>query len=196
MIDVSALIMPGIPDPVTRLCISRARRYSQFVKMAKTALEGGKCPFCDPQPPYNNVIQDVSNEFWLAWQSSSPEQNTEHHFIIVPKRHISDSSDLTEPEQLALFVIMNALKAKYGLTSRGWLLRDGDARVGSGTIEHLHFHLMTTNGKGRVESPFWKGDEADAKSLSQALVFNKIFQGTKFEDLPAEEQTLVKDKMD
>jgi diadenosine tetraphosphate (Ap4A) HIT family hydrolase len=150
-----------------------------------------RCPFCILDPEYNKVIAESRD--WHAWQSSSPEKHTLHHFIIAPKRHITDTAQLTEKEQLTLFMIMKVIRDKYSINSCGILIRDGDARLSAGTIEHLHVHLMVPDGTGRVESPFYKGTAADAKSLAQAIVFEKMRTGTKFADLDADEKALVKD---
>ena len=126
MIDVSRLIIPGIDNLDTLTCISRARRFSQYCQMVRDA-QTGKCPFCKLDPNYNKVI--LENAHWYLWQSSSPEKHTKHHFIIVPKRHITGTSELSEREVLSLFIIMNAIKRKHGITSCGILIRDGDARI-------------------------------------------------------------------
>lgn len=193
MIDVSALEIPGITDPNTLTCISRSRRYSQYVRMVEDAL-AGKCPFCTLDPEYNKVI--ARNRYFRAWQSSSPEKHTKHHFIIAPKRHVTDMARLYQKEQISFFAIMDLLKRQHGITSCGILIRDGDARMSAGTIEHLHIHLMVPDGTGRVESPFYKGNAAESRSLAQALVFEKRRTGTNFGDLTPEEQGLVRDILD
>jgi ATP adenylyltransferase len=196
MIEVPPLVIPGITSEGTIICISRARRFSQYCKMVEDALAvPAKCPFCPPlDPKYNEVITE--NEHWWVWQSKSPEKNTAHHFLFVPKRHVADTNQLTEPEMIFLFGLIRRIKERFNIVSCGLLIRDGDARLSAGTIEHLHVHLMVPDGKGRVESPFFKGAEAEARSMRQAVIFEKVRTGTKFEDLPPEEQALVKDIMD
>jgi diadenosine tetraphosphate (Ap4A) HIT family hydrolase len=164
--------------------------------MLQNALIGKKCPFCVLDPAYNKVIVEDDNRLFCAWQSSSPEKHTKHHFIIIPRQHVTDMLELSAIEQRAFFEIMGKLKDMFGLTSRGILIRDGDARFLGGTIAHLHIHIMVPDGTGRVESPFCKGDEADERSLAQAIVFEKVRKGTSFAGLAKQEQDLVRDIMD
>ena len=154
---------------------------------------GRVCPFCELDPVYNKVV--VQDEFFSAWQSSAPENNTKRHFIIAPRRHVRSVMELTRDEKLSLFQIMQKLQDTYGYKSCGVLIRDGDARLSAGTIEHLHIHVMVPDGTGRVESPFYKGAEDDVACMNRAIIFEKMRLGQPFERLNPEEQALVKDRL-
>ena len=185
------LIIPGITDEATLACIARSRKYSQYVKAVENALTG-VCPFCHIDRSYNNVVAE--NDFWYAWPCKPPEDNTRLHFLFVPKRHVKDSEELSDEEILALFGkfgIRRAVRGTYAYTSRGMLMRDGDATLSAGTIQHLHIHDMVPAGTGRVESPFYKGAQAEAESLARAIVFERIRQGVTEKDLTAEELMLT-----
>lgn len=116
----------------------------------------------------------MESDLFRSWYSTSPEAFTKLHIMLAPKRHVTDSVELTEREERAFLAMKRQLKAQFGYTSRGELVRDGDARLGAGSIQHLHFHIMVPDGTGRVESPFYKGADADARSLMSAIVMEKI----------------------
>lgn len=154
--------------------LARARKYGQYCRAVMNAFEG-KCPFCDSgfDPSYNVV--EFENEHWRAWPSRPPEDNTALHFIIAPKRHVEGLSELDDAtEGLALLQIRRQVNERYSIASSGVLIRDGDATLSAGTIQHLHVHVMVPNGTGRVESPFFKGAESEAESHRRAIVFERL----------------------
>ncbi len=186
------LVVLGITNPSTLACLARSRTYEQYCHMVEIALQG-KCPFCDIDPEVNKVIAD--NEYWRAWQSPYPEKNTKHHFIIVPKRHMIDTGELQPAEQMSLFRIMKFLREIYGYESCGVLIRDGDARLSAGTIEHLHIHVMVPNGTGRVESPFYKGLDEERWGVTRAIIYEKLRRGLPVDELTQEEVRQVRGRI-
>ena len=185
------LVIPGITDTDTLACIARSRKYGQYVKAVENAI-AGICPFCKVDRNYNAVLAE--NNSWLAWPCRPAEANTLFHVLYVPKRHVTDSEELTDVELLDLWGqngLRRLVRQKLGYTSRGTLMRDGDATLSAGTMRHLHIHDMVPAGTGRVESPFYKGAEAEAESLARAIVFEKIRTGATHQDLNADEQMLI-----
>ena len=83
----------------------------------------------------------------------------------------------------------------FGYTSRGTLMRDGDATMSAGTIQHLHIHDMVPAGTGRVESPFYKGHESETEGVLRAMVFEKIRQGFSAQALTPDEKKLVEGRL-
>jgi diadenosine tetraphosphate (Ap4A) HIT family hydrolase len=206
------LVIPGITNLNTLVCISRSRTLKQYCLMVRDAL-AKHCPFCGEMDSEVNKPA-AENEHWRAWHSSSPEKYTRLHLIFAPKRHVIDSTELSEEEQVAFWGIYEELKQLFSLRSCGFLMRDGDATLSAGTIEHLHAHVMVPDGKGRVETPFYKGAESEAESLARAIVFEKIraeLERRKYdkevvgcvyhvvsmmEGLSPEEKTLVQGRLD
>jgi diadenosine tetraphosphate (Ap4A) HIT family hydrolase len=193
MVDLSGFNVPGITDLGTLACLARARGFKQYKAMREDAI-AGKCPFCSPLDPEKNKVT-VETELWLAWESKFPEKHTRLHILAVPKRHVASTSELTPEEEADFLVIKRQIYAMYQITYCGILCRDGDARMSAGTVGHLHFHFMVADGTGRLESPFYKGDAAEAEGIARAIVFEKLLAGAQLEELTPEEQALVKDRM-
>src|SRR5688572_26176325 len=124
--DEPRLVVPGITDPNTLARLARARTYPQYCSMVEDAL-ANRCPFCELDLKLNRVV--VARRWWRGWQSPCPEKNTRYHFITAPHRHLTDTNELNGSEVLELFKIMGDLQGRYGYTSRGLLLRDGDATL-------------------------------------------------------------------
>lgn len=193
--DTPRLVIPGINDRSTLACIARSRKYEQYVRAVLNA-RLHVCPFCDVDRSYNNII--LENDFWYAWHSKPPEANTRLHILYVPKRHVVDSEELSNDEVLALWGengIRRLVREALGYSSRGMLMRDGDATLSAGTIQHLHIHDMIPNGTGRVESPFFKGAESELEGVRRAIVFEKLRGGSELEDLSPEERELVNGRL-
>ena len=180
--------VPGITDPLTLLCLSRARNFKFYCRAVKEAL-ANICTFCNIDPEVNRIV--VENSFWVAWQSPVPDWFTKHHFIVVPKRHVIDSTELTKDEQLAWFNINKLLKNKYSLQGRGLVIRDGDARYLAGTIEHLHSHVIVPDGTGVVAPIFSKEKKAEKECFARAIIFEKLRQGAKLENLSKKERKII-----
>ncbi len=187
------LTIPGITNPGTLACIARARKFNQYLGMVENALTG-KCPFCNIDRNYNKVVYE--DDSFYAWHCNPPEKHTRFHLLIAPKRHLTDSTELTDQETLLMMKhIPRRLMHQFGFKSRGILIRDGDATLSAGTIEHLHLHIMVPDGTGRVESPFYKGEEAELEGYLRATVFEKIRTSTALMDLTPEESELVKGRL-
>ena len=104
---------------------------------------------------------------------------------------------MTDEELLAIWGekgIRKEVRKMNEYASRGTLMRDGDATLSAGTIQHLHIHDMVPDGTGRVESPFFKGAESEAEGVARARVFEKIRRGAGTHTLTEEEWKLVKDR--
>jgi len=192
-LSTAKLVIPGITDENKLACIARSRKYAQYCKAVENAL-AGICPFCTLDRKYNVVI--AGNEFWHAWPCRPPEDHTKFHFIMAPRDHLTSTSQLSGKQWSTLFDIMNKLKVAHDITSCGILIRDGNATLSAGTIEHLHVHMMVPDGTGRVESPFFKGAEAEAESLARAIVFEKLRQGADYHKLNLREQELVQGRIE
>ena len=191
--EKNQLVIPGISNPGTLACISRSRKYTQYVKAVEGAL-ANRCPFCHVNRDYNKIV--FENTHCYAWHCNPPEAHTKFHFLIVPKRHVTDSTELMNIELLWIYKnVPLKLMEEFGFKSRGVLIRDGDATLSAGTIEHLHAHIMVPDGTGRVESPFYKGSEAEEESTARAIVFEKLRQGIPTDSLSTAEKALVKDRV-
>ncbi len=107
-----------------------------------------------------------------------------------------DLQELGTREWMLLQRILKEALRRFGVTSSGLLLRNGDATRSAGTIRHLHFHIMEPDGTGRVESPFFKGEASEAESHARAIIFERLRTGeVVVADLRPEEFKLVEGRL-
>ena len=107
------------------------------------------CPFCEMEEP--RVI--ASNALCYAIRDMFPV--TEHHTLIIPKRHVSDFFDLYQPEINAVHSLLGGMKQKVeeldgSVTGFNVGMNSGEAA--GQTVFHCHVHLIPRR-KGDVENP-------------------------------------------
>lgn len=171
--DYPRLVVKGL-TPTQCAILSRSRKFSLY-KKNRADLLAGKCPFCPPDPAVNVICYE--NDCWWAWRSKWPEDNAALHLMIVPKRHVHSMRELDDAtEGLALLQALRSLDEMLGITFSGLLCRDGDATLSAGTIEHLHWHKMVPDGRGRLETPMAKGHPDEQKGHARAIIFEKLRQ--------------------
>ncbi|MCJ7553632.1 MAG: HIT domain-containing protein [Ignavibacteriaceae bacterium] len=146
---------------------------SKYIESFKSDSDSNECIFCqmvglDPHDDNNLIINQ--SEFTFTVLNLYPYNNG--HLMIVPKRHLSEFSELNDKE---LLEVMKKLQhAQLALTKamkpHGFNIGTNIGRVsGAGIEEHIHFHIV----------PRWNGDTnfmpviGEVKVISQDLLDTK-----------------------
>ena len=112
----------------------------------------------DPNNPclFCNVKESgyaYENDLAYASYDSYPVSN--HHCLIIPKRHINDYFDLTKNELIACDELIKIIKNEVVVKDqsvKGFNLGTNIGKVSGQSIFHCHFHLIPRR-KGDVENP-------------------------------------------
>ena len=107
------------------------------------------CLFCDIKK------SGYAYENELAYASYDSYPVTEHHCLIIPKRHIKDYFDLSNDELVAcneLIQIMKKEITKKDPTVKGFNLGTNIGKVSGQSILHCHLHLIPRR-EGDVDNP-------------------------------------------
>ncbi len=107
------------------------------------------CLFC------NIEKSGCAYENELAYASYDSYPVTEHHCLIIPKRHIKDYFDLSNEELLACNDLVQILKKeiiKKDPSVKGFNLGTNIGKVSGQSILHCHLHLIPRR-KGDVDNP-------------------------------------------
>ena len=107
------------------------------------------CLFCDIKK------SGCVHENKLAYASYDSYPVTEHHCLIIPKRHIKDYFDLSNDELVACNDLIQIVKkeiTKKDLTVKGFNLGTNIGKVSGQTILHCHLHLIPRR-EGDVDNP-------------------------------------------
>ena len=107
------------------------------------------CLFC------NINKRGCAHENELAYASYDSYPVSEHHCLVIPKRHIKDYFDLTNEELLACNSLIKIIKNEIinkDKTVSGFNLGTNIGKVSGQSIHHCHFHLIPRR-EGDVENP-------------------------------------------
>ena len=107
------------------------------------------CLFC------NIEKSGCAYENELAYASYDSYPVTEHHCLIIPKRHIKDYFDLSNEELVACNDLVQILKKeiiKKDPSVKGFNLGTNIGKVSGQSILHCHLHLIPRR-EGDVDNP-------------------------------------------
>jgi len=107
------------------------------------------CLFCDIKK------SERAHENKLAYASYDSYPVTEHHCLIIPKRHIKDYFDLSNDELVACNELIQIVKKEIinkDLTVKGFNLGTNIGKVSGQSILHCHLHLIPRR-EGDVDNP-------------------------------------------
>ena len=107
------------------------------------------CIFC------NIKERGCVHENDLAYVSYDSYPVSNHHCLIVPKRHINDYFDLTKNELIACDELIKIIKNEVVVKDqsvKGFNLGTNIGKVSGQSIFHCHFHLIPRR-EGDVENP-------------------------------------------
>ena len=107
------------------------------------------CLFC------NIEKSGCAHENELAYASYDSYPVTEHHCLIIPKRHIKDYFDLSNDELLACNELIQTVKKEIiekDSSVKGFNLGTNIGKVSGQSILHCHLHLIPRR-EGDVDNP-------------------------------------------
>ena len=107
------------------------------------------CLFC------NSKISGIVHEYDLAYASYDTYPVSNHHCLIIPKRHLSDYFELTNDELIACNDLIKKIKQEVKSKDKNIVAFNIGANIGkvSGqSIMHCHIHLIPRR-EGDVENP-------------------------------------------
>ena len=107
------------------------------------------CLFC------NIEKSGCAHENELAYASYDSYPVSEHHCLIIPKRHIKDYFDLSNKELIACNDLIQIVKdeiTKKDPSIKGFNLGTNIGKVSGQSILHCHLHLIPRR-EGDVDNP-------------------------------------------
>ena len=107
------------------------------------------CIFC------NTKISGSDFENDLAYASYDTYPVSDHHCLIIPKRHVKDYFDLSEEEVLGCDQLIKKIKIKVennDITIKGFNIGINSGKEAGQSIMHCHIHLIPRR-EGDVQNP-------------------------------------------
>ena len=117
-------------------------------KKQKARMEEAKrediCPFC---PVGLKKIHKLPIEFeyggFFATKNAFAYDGTDFHYLIIPRRHINDITELNDNDWISVGRILKEVLTNQNSSSGGFFLRFGDMTKTGSSIEHLHFQVLS-----------------------------------------------------
>ena len=107
------------------------------------------CLFCDSKK------SGIAHENDLAYASYDSYPVSDHHCLIIPKRHIKDYFDMTNDELIAcndlIQIVKNEILSK-DLNVKGFNIGTNSGKIAGQSIMHCHIHLIPRR-VGDVDNP-------------------------------------------
>ena len=112
----------------------------------------------DPNNPclFCNIKESgLAEENDLAYASYDTYPVTDHHCLIIPKRHIKDYFELTKEEIIACDQLIKKMKKEIEIKDnsvKGFNVGTNSGKVAGQSIMHSHIHLIPRR-EGDVKNP-------------------------------------------
>ena len=107
------------------------------------------CLFCDSKK------SGIAHENDLAYTSFDSYPVSDHHCLIIPKRHIKDYFDMTNDELIAcndlIQIVKNEILSK-DTNVKGFNIGTNAGKIAGQSIMHCHIHLIPRR-EGDVDNP-------------------------------------------
>ena len=107
------------------------------------------CLFCDSKK------SGIAHENDLAYSSYDSYPVSDHHCLIIPKRHIKDYFDMTNDELIAcndlIQIVKNEILSK-DTNVEGFNIGTNAGKIAGQSIMHCHIHLIPRR-EGDVDNP-------------------------------------------
>jgi diadenosine tetraphosphate (Ap4A) HIT family hydrolase len=121
---------------------SNVREDSQRTVMEQIATHG-VCPFCmENFTRYHKQPILREDEHWVLTPSQWPYKNTQHHFMLVAKRHIESLDELSPAAMAELLEHFQWAVKEYEMPGGSFFMRFGNMRYNGSSVAHLHAQLL------------------------------------------------------
>ena len=107
------------------------------------------CLFCDSKK------SGIAHENDLAYASYDSYPVSDHHCLIIPKRHIKDYFDMTNDELIACNDLIQIVKKEIlskDVNVKGFNIGTNAGKIAGQSIKHCHIHLIPRR-EGDVDNP-------------------------------------------
>ena len=107
------------------------------------------CLFCDSKK------SGIAHENDLAYASYDSYPVSDHHCLIIPKRHIKDYFDMTNDELIACNDLIQIVKneiLRKDVNVKGFNIGTNAGKIAGQSIMHCHIHLIPRR-EGDVDNP-------------------------------------------
>jgi diadenosine tetraphosphate (Ap4A) HIT family hydrolase len=143
------MILITLGENVSQINIGNARDPEQKRRMEELKAKG-LCYFCRQGKRDEGTAPKILHENikWFISPNDFPLEGSVHHYLLVPKRHIKDCSEIGVEESWELFQrIIPWIKNHTQTDGYSLFVRSGNMTLTGATLDHLHFHFLVGGPK-------------------------------------------------
>ena len=126
-------------------------RSPDYKKSLDRIDKGGYCPLC-----WKNLAKEhkkpilLQTKHWVVTENQFSYKEARVKLLLIYKEHTNEFLELPEEAWLELRDIYKKIISKFKLRGSSFFSRQGDTKYTGGTVKHLHFHIITGDGKKEV----------------------------------------------
>jgi ATP adenylyltransferase len=125
--------------------MDNAREEDQRVRMQQSQ-KNKVCIFCEEGLKEIHKLPILQqNDSFLVTDNAFPYPGTEHHVLIIPKKHISNILEIGAESWNDLKQMIEWVVKERKMVGTSLFLRFGDSRFNCSSLSHLHFQLIVGN---------------------------------------------------
>ncbi|MBX4198139.1 HIT domain-containing protein [Candidatus Parcubacteria bacterium] len=125
---------------------TQARASNTYTNVIKEIQKDNVCPFCQEQlTKYHKNPILKENATWLITRNMYPYKNTQQHFLLIHKKHISRIDEMTPEAHKDLMELVVWATKEFDIPGGTFFMRFGDTRYTGATVTHLHSQLVCSN---------------------------------------------------
>ena len=122
--------------------IANAREVDQRSRM-ELSEENKKCIFCEEGLKEIHKLPILQeNKTFFVTDNAFPYPGTNHHVLIIPKKHISNILEIDTESWGDLKQMIEWVVKERNLEGASLYLRFGNSKFTCGSLSHLHFQIL------------------------------------------------------
>ncbi|MFA5132187.1 MAG: HIT domain-containing protein [Candidatus Paceibacterota bacterium] len=125
--------------------MNNAREENQRLRM-QMSQENKVCIFCEKGLKEIHKLPILhQNKTFLVTDNAFPYSGTNHHVLIIPKKHISNVEEIDIDSWVDLKEMIDWVVEERKIPGASLFLRFGDSRFTCSSLSHLHFQIIVGN---------------------------------------------------
>lgn len=145
------------PTHDDRLVEAKTARNPKYKAHLRRIQANGICPFCQNGETYQTQPVIYENANWWISRNAHPLNGTSEHLIIVPKRHLRYSRQLSTLEWNDFHTLLDWIKNNLSMKGTVFYWREGEMLVTGATVAHLHIQAIAPTELVQVNFGLYKG---------------------------------------
>ena len=116
-------------------------------------VEAGLCYFCKQGSEEEKTLPETwyEGKRWYVMKNDFALPGSVHHYLLVPRRHITRSFDLSHIERREQGNLEKMLANNLKVSGYSMFVRNGDTKPTGATLTHLHYHFLVGGPKPESE---------------------------------------------